>query len=146
MGGSEMVAKFVDPSDPRLRTQVHPSRTIRDVPAQTPSRDPRDRILPEAQGQAPVAQPIPEPVREKTKIWVATHKPPVDPDHRLILLRDPDSARAASFRVLRHRLEQRGNPRTIAVTSAEEGEGKTTCAANLAMALGECERARVLLV
>ena len=82
----------------------------------------------------------------RTQVWVATHKVPDDPDERLILLRDPDSARAASFRVLRHRLQERGDPRVIAVTSARAREGKTTCAVNLALALGECGRARVLLV
>lgn len=82
----------------------------------------------------------------RTQVWVATHKAPEDPDERLILVREPDSARAASFRVLRHRLQERGDPRVIAVTSARPREGKTTCAVNLAMALGECERARVLLV
>jgi Mrp family chromosome partitioning ATPase len=82
----------------------------------------------------------------RTQIWVATHKPPADPDERLILVREPDSARAASFRVMRHRLQERGDPRVIAVTSARPREGKTTCAANLALALGECGRARVLLV
>jgi len=82
----------------------------------------------------------------RTQVWVATHKPPDDPDPRLILVRDPDSARAASFRVLRHRLQERGDPRVIAVTSAGRKEGKTTCAVNLALALGECGRARVLLV
>jgi len=82
----------------------------------------------------------------RTQVWVATHKLPEEPDERLILVREPDSARAASFRVLRHRLQERGDPRIIAVTSARAGEGKTTCAANLALALGECARARVLLV
>jgi Mrp family chromosome partitioning ATPase len=77
---------------------------------------------------------------------VATHKPPEHPDARLILVRRPDSARAASFRVLRHRLQERGDPRIIAVTSAGPREGKTTCAVNLALALGECGRARVLLI
>jgi Mrp family chromosome partitioning ATPase len=82
----------------------------------------------------------------RTQVWVATHKAPEDPDARLILVREPDSARAASFRVLRHRLQERGDPRIIAVTSAGRDEGKTTCAVNLALALGECGRARVLLV
>jgi Mrp family chromosome partitioning ATPase len=82
----------------------------------------------------------------RTQVWVATHRPPDDPDPRLILIRQPDSARAASFRVLRNRLQERGDPRVIAVTSASRGEGKTTCAVNLALALGECGRARVLLV
>lgn len=67
-------------------------------------------------------------------------------DPRLVLLREPDSARAASLRVLRHRLAERGDPRTIVVTSADTGDGKTTCAANLAVALSECGRARVLLL
>jgi len=87
-----------------------------------------------------------EPVAPRTQVWVATHKPPDDPDERLILVREPDSARAASFRVLRHRLQERGDPRVIAVTSPGPNEGKTTCAVNLALALGECGRARVLLV
>ncbi|HEX8952202.1 MAG TPA: CpsD/CapB family tyrosine-protein kinase [Polyangia bacterium] len=82
----------------------------------------------------------------RTQVWVATHKPPEDPDPRLVLVREPDSSRAASFRVLRHRLQERGDPRVIAVTSAGRKEGKTTCAVNLALALGECGRARVLLV
>jgi len=86
------------------------------------------------------------PDAPRTQVWVATHKPPDDPDARLILVREPDSARAASFRVLRHRLQERGDPRVIAVTSAGRKEGKTTCAVNLALALGECGRARVLLV
>ncbi|MCA1663412.1 MAG: hypothetical protein LC659_03940 [Myxococcales bacterium] len=86
------------------------------------------------------------PDASRTQVWVATHKPPDDPDARLILVREPDSARAASFRVLRHRLQERGDPRVIAVTSAGRKEGKTTCAVNLALALGECGRARVLLV
>jgi capsular exopolysaccharide synthesis family protein len=58
----------------------------------------------------------------------------------------PASKRAASFRSLRHRLERGGNPSVIAVTSPETGDGKTTVAANLALALAECGRARVLLI
>jgi Mrp family chromosome partitioning ATPase len=93
-----------------------------------------------------MAAVAPAPVEPRTQVWVATHKVPDDPDERLILLREPDSARAASFRVMRHRLQERGDPRIIVVTSARAGEGKTTCAVNLALALGECGRARVLLV
>jgi Mrp family chromosome partitioning ATPase len=98
-----------------------------------------------AEGEAAGPPPKAAPAR-RTEVWVATHKAPEDPDPRLILVREPDSARAASFRVLRHRLQGRGDPRVIAVTSAGPREGKTTCAANLALALGECGRARVLLV
>jgi Mrp family chromosome partitioning ATPase len=70
--------------------------------------------------------------------------PQLDP--RLIVLREPASAQARSFRLLEHRLLTLGNPRVIAVTSAERGEGKTTCAANLALVLSEETSARVLLV
>jgi len=57
-----------------------------------------------------------------------------------------DSPVAASFRVLRHRLREADNPSIIAVTSPDRHEGKTTCAINLAMALAEHGRERVLLV
>ncbi len=66
-------------------------------------------------------------------------------DGRLVMLGAPDSACAAGYRVLRHRLAHRAGLQVVAVTSAEVGEGKTTCAANLALALREGERARVLL-
>jgi Mrp family chromosome partitioning ATPase len=154
--------KFAAPNDPNARTTVTPSRsqpanTLRDMPAAS-NWDVPDALAATAPPRAQkVVQKVEEPSDQlaadpptgeiqKAKVWVATHKAPPDPDPRLILLREPDSQRAASFRVMRHRLEERGAPRTIAVTSAEPGEGKTTCAANLAMALGECGRARVLLV
>ena len=71
--------------------------------------------------------------------------PPAQLDERLLLLRAPDSPAAASFRVLRHRLGER-SLKTILVTSPGVGEGKTVCAVNLALALGEAGRARVLLL
>jgi Mrp family chromosome partitioning ATPase len=67
-------------------------------------------------------------------------------DGRLVLFTEPDSERAARFRVLRHHLMERGRPQVIVVSSPEPGEGKTTCALNLSLALAECGRARVLLV
>ena len=76
---------------------------------------------------------------------------PFDPgdalrDPRLALVLDPDSERAAAFRVLRHHLLELGRPRCVVVSSPRAGEGKTTTAVNLALALAECDRARVLLV
>jgi Mrp family chromosome partitioning ATPase len=67
-------------------------------------------------------------------------------EERLVLVREPDSERAASFRVLRHHLLERGRPQVVVVSSPNKGEGKTTTAVNLALALSECDRARVLLV
>jgi Mrp family chromosome partitioning ATPase len=67
-------------------------------------------------------------------------------DSRLAILREPESARSRSYRLLRHRLLAHSDPRVIAVTSAEPNEGKTTCAANLALALADETMARVLLI
>jgi Mrp family chromosome partitioning ATPase len=67
-------------------------------------------------------------------------------DPRLLLLTDPDSPRAAAFRVLRDNLVARGLPAVIAVSSATAHEGKTTCAVNLALALSETRAGRVLIL
>jgi Mrp family chromosome partitioning ATPase len=66
-------------------------------------------------------------------------------DGRLVLLNEPASARARSFRLLRHKLLSGANPRIIAVTSACASEGKTTCALNLALAIAEDTLMSVLL-
>ena len=74
------------------------------------------------------------------------HLPPEEElDPRLVLVADPDSERAASFRVLRHHLLELGRPQVIVVSSPHDGDGKTTIALNLALALAECGRAKVLI-
>lgn len=67
-------------------------------------------------------------------------------DPKLVLLLEPYSQRAASFRVLRDNLLAKNAPRIIAVSSGAEHEGKTTCAINLALALTERPSTRVLLL
>jgi Mrp family chromosome partitioning ATPase len=67
-------------------------------------------------------------------------------DPRLVLLMEPDSPRAASYRLLRDRLLANKMPRIIAVSSSAAHEGKTTCAINLALALCEKPSTRVLLM
>ncbi len=67
-------------------------------------------------------------------------------DQRLAVLLDPDSPQARSYRLLQHRLIATSDPHVITVTSARQGEGKTTCAANLALTLAGEAFARVLLV
>jgi Mrp family chromosome partitioning ATPase/uncharacterized protein involved in exopolysaccharide biosynthesis len=67
-------------------------------------------------------------------------------DERLLLVGAPDSPAAAAFRVLRHRVLQRGAAAKILVTSPSPGEGKTLVAVNLALALAEGNAGRVLLV
>jgi polysaccharide biosynthesis transport protein len=63
---------------------------------------------------------------------------PLRSDDRLVMVAEPRSQKAEPFRVLRTNLEYvslESKPRTIVVTSALEGEGKSTTAANLAVAL-----------
>jgi Mrp family chromosome partitioning ATPase len=67
-------------------------------------------------------------------------------DPRLVILREPDSDRARGYRLLRHVLLAQSDPRIVAVTSALPGEGKTTCALNLALAMAEDALTSVLLV
>ncbi len=64
----------------------------------------------------------------------------------LAMLTDPHSQRADAYRALRHRLVAVGDPKIIGVTSAHRREGKTTAAINLAAALREGARGRVLLL
>lgn len=86
--------------------------------------------------------------RQPPEIGLTQHHLPDDApiDPRLVLVLDPDSERAASYRVLRHHLLESGRPQVVVVSSPRSGDGKTTVAVNLALALAECGRAKVLLV
>jgi capsular exopolysaccharide synthesis family protein len=69
-------------------------------------------------------------------------------DRSLVMLTDSSSSAAESYRMLRvhvSRLAERLDVKTIMVTSAAMGEGKSTTAANLAVALAE-SGSQVLLV
>jgi Mrp family chromosome partitioning ATPase len=93
--------------------------------------------------------PTPRPVASgpAPEIGLVQHTLSADErlDDRLVLVEDPDSERSAAFRVLRHHLLEAGRPQVIVVSSAVNDEGKTTTAVNLALALAECGRAKVLL-
>jgi Mrp family chromosome partitioning ATPase len=68
--------------------------------------------------------------------------------NNLVMVEEPTSHAAEPFRVLLTNLEfvsHEVNPRTIMVTSAREGEGKSTTAANLAVTLARTGK-RVALV
>ena len=67
----------------------------------------------------------------------------------LVLFHDPAGFRAEQVRGLRNRLvamNPDGEPKTLVVTSAVRGEGKTVSALNLAMAFAELERHEVVIV
>src|SRR5262245_20595958 len=97
---------------------------------------------------APAAVPVVKQQQPPPEIGLTQHHLPDDAplDARLVLVDDPDSERAAAFRVLRHHLLEAGRPQVVVVSSPRPGEGKTTAAINLALALSECGRAKVLLV
>ncbi|XYH99690.1 CpsD/CapB family tyrosine-protein kinase [Sorangium sp. So ce1128] len=67
----------------------------------------------------------------------------VDPN--IVMIHAPYSPQADAYRTLRRKLPS-GVGTTIAVTSASPGEGKTSCAINLALALRETVRGKILLV
>lgn len=73
-----------------------------------------------------------------------TPRTPHDP--RVVLWNKRSPSGAAAFRQLRQQLIAGDDPHTILCTSANPGEGKTTLAANLALAYAEIGRARVLLI
>jgi Mrp family chromosome partitioning ATPase len=100
--------------------------------------------------QATLALPSQELVPLETEIvrvipvWASPPDVPV-----LVMLGESRSnAPAAALRVIRHRLERlrAEGMWTLGVTSARDGEGKSTLAAQLALVLSESKRARVLLV
>lgn len=64
----------------------------------------------------------------------------------LVMLSHPDGFAAAQFRTLRHRVEQEPGLQVLVVASAREGDGRSVTAANLALALAEGGRVRVLLI
>ena len=69
------------------------------------------------------------------------------PDPHLVNLLDPASFEADQYRTLRFVIEDRRAPKSlIAVTSPTPGDGKTTCALNLAGALAAAAESRVLVV
>jgi Mrp family chromosome partitioning ATPase len=86
------------------------------------------------------------PVRQSPSFVLEEAEIPAVVDARLVMLQADAEEQARAYRLLRHRLLSEGDPRVIAVTSAEPGEGKSTCAANLALALADETMARVLLV
>lgn len=74
---------------------------------------------------------------------------PADANKRRISLLQPDSYVAEQYRTLRGRLDSLASQRplkTVAVTSANAGEGKSTCAVNLATVTAMSVGRSVLLV
>jgi len=135
------------PPLPLVTQPIHP---IRDVENPLARIDPALTIpatRAAADGAVVFGKPRPVPAGPPPEIGLTQHALPDDtkPDRRLALLMDPDSERSAAFRVLRHHLLAANKPQVVIVSSPNPGEGKTTTALNLACALAECGRAKVLL-
>lgn len=70
-------------------------------------------------------------------------------DPYLVMFHEPAGFRAEQIRAVRNRLvalNPDGEPKTMVVTSAVRGEGKTVAALNLAMAFAELERIHAVVV
>jgi Mrp family chromosome partitioning ATPase len=80
------------------------------------------------------------PLRENPPEHIDTFSPD------LVMLSHPDGFAAAQFRTLRHRIEQEPGLQVLVVASPREGDGRSVTAANLALALAEGGRVRVLLI
>jgi polysaccharide biosynthesis transport protein len=88
---------------------------------------------------------VPQPREGDGGISFARFVPKPPFDDRLVLWRARNSSAAGGFRLLRQRLIERGDPRTLLCTSALPAEGKTTLAVNLAVAFAELGKHRVLI-
>ncbi len=94
-------------------------------------------VIAVGEAKEPVAIPVARTALPQPDVLLFRVDLPDVLDPRLILLHSPSSSRARAFRLLRHRLLSKEDPRVIVVSSAEPGEGKTTCAVNLALAIVE---------
>ncbi len=70
----------------------------------------------------------------------------VRPARSLCIARRPDALSSQQYRLLKYKLKEGLDPRIIGVTSPRQGEGKTTAAANLGLALAEGRRVRIMLL
>jgi Mrp family chromosome partitioning ATPase len=84
------------------------------------------------------------PLPQWLQIHTPTHEGPPSPE--LILLSAPNCLASQQFRALRYRVEQEPDAQIIAVISPRRNEGKSVTAANLALALSEGGRVKVLLI
>jgi capsular exopolysaccharide synthesis family protein len=102
----------------------------------------------------PVEVPAPPPAEQESffERLLARRKrrdPVADANKRRIALLQPDSFVAEQFRALRGRIDaiaEQRSIRTVAVTSALPGEGKTTAAVNLAIVTALSLGRRILLI
>lgn len=124
--------------------------TLMVAPSQMPPTHPSAPVQRVAPPFVAAPSQMPAPMRSYSPraVQVVPQVKPCSPtaDPRIVMLADPHGAQAAGYRALRDTLITKNVPRLLAVSSAEAGEGKTTCAINLALALAEHSNERVVLL
>lgn len=149
---ADIIARQVAHAAAQLSARELARAPVREPPRE-PTREPvPEPVIPERAAEVPPARnttvfhraALGSDASDLVRVQRLPAAYPLDP--RLFMLTAPDSAAAASFRVLRHRLIERLSGKVILVTSPRAAEGKTVCAANLALALGEAARSRVALL
>jgi Mrp family chromosome partitioning ATPase len=125
------VKKATPPASPAVATPTMITGRPRPPAEAAPPRPPRIKRARPGVGAAEI---------RSTKQTVSS------PSAGLVLLDQKLLAQGAAIRSLRHRLADRGDPHVALVSSAVPKEGKSFCAANLALALAEIRRSRVLLM
>jgi exopolysaccharide/PEP-CTERM locus tyrosine autokinase len=103
----------------------------------------------------PALTPPPPRMKPEPAVWspleeIATSGPPTGSRHsHLLISNGTDPAIVEQYKMLRTYVLQHRNgnpPRTILVTSTLQGEGKSTVAANLAIAIARSVKEHVLLI
>ena len=130
----------------QVGTETGPSpRTRAALPAAPSSVTPSPRAEAPPTVSSPASPPAERfPGREAVSAGV-----PASIDARLVSLLSPGAHEAEPYRALRHLIEQRRQMTglsVLAVTSPGVGDGKTTTALNLAGALAQDPKTRVLLI
>ena len=98
-----------------------------------------------SRSKKPAQQVAPDVVVDEDALVVVDRA--VDP--YAVMFHDSTGYRAEQFRGLRNKLlamNPDGESKTLVVTSAIKGEGKTVCSVNLAMAFAELENRKILLI
>ncbi len=134
------------PSPIPARVPSSPALSRPGYPESLPDDRPRPRFTSDTMGMENETAPEEALVAPATSVTVHPVQLGEKIDPNIVLLSDAHSDRADAYRALRRKLASSGNPQVIAVTSADAGEGKTTCAINLALAMRETSHGKVLLI
>ncbi len=124
-------------SSPSARNQATAARL------QPEARPAEDRPQPETPKEPPPTAPLPPREIPVERLVISALHP------RLILLTDPGLAECEQYRTLRTQLfhaAEKQKTQVVVITSAVPGEGKTSTALNLALAIAQSKEHRALVI